>query len=320
MDEKEELGEEAKGQLQRDSHFQTLKLDVEACAPGDYKSIARVMLEAKHGAGVLFLNGKFAPDTWWKERAAARTESCVMSVFNDALSKDTSGDTMQWGTMLPDGFSKKAVAGKFTSNWWDLLKVVITKRYGQCVVAQIEARIKGQPDRAVWSDPERLRLLEWPMKIVMRVIKMDGGDTWSWNTFYASVQRMAMSIEGIPARCSPKRGLQLKLQDAAMAAMRCAQDRMDEMHATPATAVKRVATFLIDGTALTALRDVDERVKRTLKELEEGFWGLSKDPTFNADSEHEAWAEYTSKREKKRQRERERAEQRDQWQKTGPGL
>ena len=314
MDEQEELGEEAKGQLQRDIDFQTLKQSIDSCATGDFKAMAKVMLEAKHGAGLLFLNSKFAPDTYWKEKAAARTESCVMSIFNDALSKDTSGDVMQWGPMLPDGFSKKVIGGKFTSNWWALLKVVLTKRYGQCLVSQITTRIKGLPDKALWSDTERLRLLEWPMKVIMRLIKMDGGDTWSWSTFYASLLRMALAIEGIPSKCTPKRGLQNKLQEAVETAMRCAQDRMEEMLATPATAVKRVPTFLIDGRALDALRDVDERIKRTLKEIEDGFWGLSKDPAFNADDE---WPETElGRRGKKRQREREREAQKAQWQKT----
>ena len=69
---KEEMSADAKAELQSDSAFQKFKADVEACGGGDYVAMAKAMLKSEHGAGLLFLNGKFAHDKFWKERLGAR--------------------------------------------------------------------------------------------------------------------------------------------------------------------------------------------------------------------------------------------------------
>ena len=72
-----ELSTQAKHQLQADTKFQLLKTTIEAIPIGDHVATAKAMLEADHGAGMLFLNGKINHDNWMKERGGARTPSAI---------------------------------------------------------------------------------------------------------------------------------------------------------------------------------------------------------------------------------------------------
>ena len=92
-----ELSAQAKHQLQTDTTFQLLTTTIEAIPVGDHVATAKAMLEAKHGAGLLFLNGKINHDKWMKERGGARTLSAIQSIFNTAVSYTTAGVAAEWG-------------------------------------------------------------------------------------------------------------------------------------------------------------------------------------------------------------------------------
>ena len=156
---KEEMSADAKAELQSDSAFQKFKADVEACGGGDYVAMAKAMLKSEHGAGLLFLNGKFAHDKFWKERLGARTSAAVATCFNQQVSTNTASEAMEWGAILPEDTPKKLTAGKFTFNWWTAFQSVIAKREGTHVAARIEKRLQGKPASTVFSDAEAMRLL-----------------------------------------------------------------------------------------------------------------------------------------------------------------
>jgi hypothetical protein len=275
-----ELSSEAKAQLQADAGFQQFKTEVEVINIEMHVEIAKATLATQHGAGLLFLNGKLTHDKFWKERAGARTESTIQAVFDCAVSYTTAGVAAEWGSVLPTGTAKKILAGTFTLDWWEALKPVVSKREGKIAADKISARLKGKPAKAVFSDSEAMRLLEKPARACMDLI-MPGKDGSSFGAIWQAVTRMASTIENLPDSCLPKAGLRKRLQDAAWQSMRCPQDRYEAMLAMPANAIRRVASFAVDGQALNAINSVAGHVDRIKQEVEDGMHGYAKDLNNN---------------------------------------
>ena len=277
---KEEMSPDAKAELQSDADFQKFKKEVEACGDDNYVSMAEAMLKAEHGAGLLFLNGKFAHDKFWKERMGARTNAAIASCFNKKVSINTASEAMEWGAILPEDTPKKLTAGKFTLNWWTAFKPVIAKREGTHVAARIDKRLHSKPAGAVFSDSEALRLLEIPVRACMSLI-IPGKDQHSFPALWRMLMRMAASVHNMPATCLPAAGIKGRLEEAAMQAMRCPQDRFEAMLATPVTAVHRIRDFVIDGQARNALDAVDKTIARLQQEVEDGMHGHAHDVANN---------------------------------------
>ena len=155
--------------------------------------------------------------------------------------------------MLPESTGKRFVAGKFTMDFWAALKSVVSKREGPHVVARIDRRVASLPAKTFWADPERLRYAEKTARACMDLAFSASRDEYSFSALYTSILRMATAIDNMPDDCIPAGGLMTKLEDTAMQAMRCAQDRMEAMLATPVTAAQRVTSFVVQGQALNAL-------------------------------------------------------------------
>ena len=143
---------EAKAQLQSDPGYQELKKAAEAIPLSEHLQFAKAMLQAGHGAGMLFLNGKLATDKICKERGGARTDSALQSVFNTAVSVGTDDVVAEWGCVLPEGAAKQFISYNFMMDWWATFKAVIAKREGRHVADKVSARLKGKPPHAVYSD------------------------------------------------------------------------------------------------------------------------------------------------------------------------
>ena len=276
-----EVSAEAKQQLQADPMFQNFKAAMEGIAPDAHVLMATGMLKDPHAAGILFLNGKLQYDKMWKERAGARTESAMQAVFDNAVSFDTSGETTEWGAILPEGAAKKLCAGRFTTCWWSILEEVATRRDGRQVAARIAKRLHGKPAAALFTDPEAMRVLEKPARACMDLVVSASRNAYSFASVWARLMRMATSIDNLPASCRPKQGLRSRLQEAAGQLMRCPQDRFEAMIATPITAAKRVTEFVIAGQALNAIDHVDANLKRIMREVEDGMHGLANDESNN---------------------------------------
>jgi hypothetical protein len=291
-DKKEDLSADAKAQLQADHDFQAFKADIEACGLDKHTTTAKRMLEATHAAGILFLNGKLNHDKFWKERAGARTDSAIQSVFNTAVSVSTAKKEMEWGSILPMSTAKKLVAGKLTIHWWEALQPVIAKRNGLTIAGEIDRRLRGQPARTVFGDAEAMRLLEESARTCAALIGFKGSNERSFAAFWRSVTRMAASIEGMPKSCRHAKGLRRRLEEAAEQCMKCPQDRFEAMLATPVTAVRRVTDFIIDGQALNAINHVDDHISRILQEIEDGLHGHPRDSNnFQYALDEDAWAQ-----------------------------
>ena len=288
----ETLTIDAKAQLQADTGFQKLKTKVEGIGIDDHSAIVTAMLESDHGAGLLFLNGRMNHDKFWKERAGARTEASIQTVFNNAVSYTTAGEAADWGAILPEGVGKRLVAGDFAVNWWDMLKSVVAKRAGKHVAEKITARLRGKPPKAVFSDEEAMRMMEKSARACMDLL-MPGRDAHSFAAVWQQLTQMASSIHNLPASCDPAIGLRARLEDAAMQAMRCPQDRFKAMLATPANAVRRVTAFTIDGQALNAINAVKDNLKRIMQEVDDGMHGYAKDQKNNRvrEAEWQQWEE-----------------------------
>lgn len=292
----EALSIDAKAQLQGDADFVKLKATLDGIGIEEHTKIAKAMLEAEHGAGLLFINNKFNHEKYWKERAGARTEASVQGVFNAAVSFTTAGDTAEWGAILPEGLGKRFAAGDFAINWWDALKPVVAKRCGKHVAEKISARMRGKPAKTVFSDEEAMRLMERPARACMDLL-MPGRDARSFASTWQLVTRMASSIHNLPGSCDPKTGLRSRLEDAAMQCMRCPQDRFKAMLAMPANAVRRVKVFAIDGQALNSINAVKAHLDRIMEEVEDGMHGLARDRNNNykRPREEEQWEEQPTK-------------------------
>ena len=282
----ETLTIDAKAQLQGDASFQQLKAKVEGIGIDDHSAIVTAMLESDHGAGLLFLNGRMNHDKFWKERAGARTEASIQTVFNNAVSYTTAGEAADWGAILPEGVGKRLVSGDFAVNWWDMLKSVVAKREGKHMAEKITTRLRGKPPKAVFSDEEAMRMMEKSARACMDLL-MPGRGANSFAAVWQQVARMASSIHNLPASCEPAVGLRARLEDAAMQVMRCPQDRFKAMLATPANAVRRVTVFIIDGQALNAINAVKDHLKRIMQEVDDGMHGHAKDRKNNRGREAE---------------------------------
>jgi hypothetical protein len=301
-DRKEDLSADAKAQLQADHAFQAFKADIEACGLDKHTATAKRMLEASHAAGILFLNGKLNHDKFWKERAGARTDSAIQSVFNSAVSISTAKKEMEWGSILPTSTAKKLVAGKLTLNWWEALQPVVAKRNGLTVAGEIDRRLRGKPAQTVFGDAEAMRLLEEPARACAALIGFRGSNDRSFASFWRSAMRMAASIDGMPKSCRHAPGLRRRLEEAAEQCMKCPQDRFEAMLATPVTAVRRVTDFIIDGQALNAINYVDDHIARILQEIEDGLHGHPRDhDSFQHALGEDAWSQHPPTKKQKLQ-------------------
>tara|TARA_B110000046_G_scaffold16210_1_gene15535 strand:- start:179 stop:2677 length:2499 start_codon:yes stop_codon:yes gene_type:complete len=281
-DRADELTKEAASELQADALYTSLRESLEACGAEEYGKMARIMLHKDaHPAGILFLNNKFAPDRFWRERNGARIESSIQTLFNERVSKSTAGARQEWGSILPPGTGKRFVAGEFTLDFWATLKPVIVKREGKRVVELIDQRVAKQPTKAIFSDPERLRYLEKTARACVDAVLGERRDAHSFGALWATMLRLATAIDNMPAGCPPAIGLRNKLEEAAANLMQDAQDRYAVMLATPATAARRFQDFVITGHALDALNTLDGRVERVLSEIEDGLHGVSHDAALN---------------------------------------
>ena len=90
LGDKEELSTDAKAALLNDKLYVELKDAVEMCGDSQ-SSIVRAMLKSRHAAGILSLNGKFAPERFWKEPGGARTESAADARGEDASKTSVAG-------------------------------------------------------------------------------------------------------------------------------------------------------------------------------------------------------------------------------------
>ena len=279
-----ELTSEARRQLQENTEFTELK-DAISAGGHDYVAAAKAMLDAKHGAGMLFLNNRFAPDKFWKELNGARTESTLQSVFNEALSVSTAGKAQEWGVIIPPGFAKTMISGRFVCNWWDLFKLVVSKREGTHIVNEINKRVKGMAARSFWSDPERLRLAEVPVRTCMALLKLGANDAYSFPAWYRTIVRLATSIENMPSTYSGKSGMGNRLEEVAMQGLQCVSDRTEAMLATPASAITRLSGWVTAGQALNALNGLASSVERVQKEIDDGMHGMAINPAHNVRSD-----------------------------------
>ena len=267
---------EAKTQLQSDSAYQELKKAAEAIPQSEFLRFAKTMLEATHGAGMLFLNGKLTHDKVWKEHGGARTDSVLQSVFNTAVSIGTDDVVAEWGCVLPEGTAKHFIAYNFLVDWWATFKTVIAKREGRHVADRITERLKGKPAHAVFSDSEAMRLLEKPARSCVELV-VPGTTPDSFASLWRRLVRLAANIDGMPASCAPAKGLRARLEAAAVQLMRCATQRGEAMLATPATVITKIVAFTVDGQAKSALDAVEAHIKRILQELEDGMHGHPRD-------------------------------------------
>lgn len=281
-------------QLQANADFAALRANIDAVAATDHQAIAKVMLAADHPAGILFLNTKFQPDKFWRERGGARTSSTLQAVFTKAVSFDTAGNAQEWGSVLPDGAALRFISGKFSMDLWKILQDAIAKREGASMVANINARVRNLPAKSFFSDPERLRITEWPLRECMKLIRLGGNESFAFPAYYRTLMRMANSIHNMPKTCVIKTALRNNLEDVAVRGMQCAQDRWEAMLATPATAAIRITEFTISGSNLAAINELDGRITRTLKEIEDGMHGLATDPSYNKRQRHEDWSEWST--------------------------
>ena len=298
-----ELSSEAKHQLQSNPTYMALVKDVEALPAAEHVQIAKAALEADHPAGLLFLHGKFAAGRVWKERAGARTDATINSVFNEAVSYSLAGEQMEWGVVLKDGVGKSMfIAGKLTKDWWEALSPVVAKRDGSHKVSTINRRVAGQHASTLWTDPERLRVMEAPAKACMKLIKFGGTDAYSFPAYYRTVLRLAVTIENMPASCAPRKGLRKRLQEVVPQQMRCVQDRIEAMLATPPTAAARVTSFVINGQALAAINALEGAVKRIQQDCEDGLHGYARDTNNNYLDDDDDMPATTDPNEKKRKR------------------
>tara|TARA_B110001450_G_scaffold90346_1_gene85846 strand:+ start:147 stop:2618 length:2472 start_codon:yes stop_codon:yes gene_type:complete len=270
---------EAKAQLQSDEGYQALLKEAETIPLAEHVRFAKAMLQAAHGAGMLFLNGKLTNDKVWKERGGSRTDSALQSVFNEAVSIGTDDVAAEWGCVLPEGTAKRFISYGFQMDWWATFKAVIAKREGGHVADKISARLKGKPSQAVYSDSEAMRLLEKPARNCVELF-MPGKSPESFASLWRRLTRLAASIDGMPAWCAPATGLRTRLEAAATQLMSCVAQRGEAMLATPATVIRKLEAFTIDGQAKSALDTVESHVQRIRQELEDGLHdrGLSADP------------------------------------------
>ena len=280
-DKKDDISSNDKAQLQMDAGYQLLKTTVENIGIDNHVDIAKALMASSHGAGILFLVGKLNHDRFWKERQGARTESAKQAVFNAAVSVTTKGIAAEWGAILPEGVANKLLSGKFTIHWWNALKPVMFKRHA-ATAERVDKRLASRPAQGVFSDPEALRLLESTARAVMELIGFSSNDDRSFISLWRSITRMADTIEGLPAHCMPKKALRNKLEEAAQRVMQCPQDRIEGMLATPVTAVRRVTDFVIEGSALNALTEVDGHIDRIATEVKDGLHGYARDPSNNS--------------------------------------
>ena len=302
---------EARQQLQENAQYQRLVDDVKAHSVDEHVAITKLCMHAKHAAGTLFLMGKLN-ERFWKERAGARTDASINAVFDESLAFEQDGTAQDWTNLVQAGKTKAFIGGKFAGmNFWDTLKAVVAKREGSYVVEAIDIDLTDKSANALWSDPERLRLLEWPMQVCMSLAGFGGSDSFSFKSWYRDNMRLATSIQNMPATCLPAKGLKARLQECAAQQMQCVTDRSEAMLAMQPATVRRVSSFVVDGQALGATTALSKHVARIRQELVDGLHGCAKDAQNNwyADDEsrrgnnkkreREEWSDWDPKADKK---------------------
>ena len=279
----ESMNAEARAQLQSSNDYTDLKDEAAACGD-DYPRMAKKLLFGKHPAGFQFMNSKLSmSEKFWKEKAGARTDSVVQSVFNDALSYDTAGEKQQWGSIVTVETAKALVAHKLVNNWWTWFRMVVAKREGRHIVDAINSRIAHKPAKSFWSDPERLRYCEVPARECMRIVRLNEGPAdMSFPAWYKMTLRMATGIDNLPETCTSKEGLRRRLEEACVMVLQATQDRSEATLATPANAATRAASMVEKGQGLDAMHAVAKQLARIQEDVEDGHYGLARNANNNS--------------------------------------
>lgn len=275
---------ESKLQLQADPDFQALKTDLEQHDITDSVGIALKMMKSNHVGGMLFLNNKWT-DQWMKKLNAARCDSAIQTVFNDAVSATKKGESAEWGAVFPEDAGKKLLSGKVDTNWWVMLRNVTGRREGQVVANRIDKRLRGRPAATLYADSEAMRVLEAPIRAIMKLLGFNGSTEGSFINTWRKLIRMAEAIEGLPSACTAANGLKKRLIEVGSLIFKCPQDRIESMLATPPNVAKRVTEFLVDGAPYNAITALDDHIDRILKDVSDGIYGISRDARLNAGSE-----------------------------------
>ena len=280
---------DVKAQLQAHAPFQAFLTIIEAISPDDHVALATAAMAADGAWGILFLNDKLKGDKMLKERSGAKTPAIISTIFNRALAVNAKGTACpEWGNVIPSDVAKKILAGNFaTIHFWNTLKTVVEKREGKAAAERIDRRLVNASNAAVFADPEALRYLEAPMRTIMSLIGFTTTDAYSFAALWKSLIRIASSIFNMPTTCPQRAALRKRLLDTAPQMFRCPQDRWECMLATPATSVRRIGDFVIEGSALDALNALDSHVERIMKEIADGLHGLGIDPANNTPGERE---------------------------------
>lgn len=205
-DKDKDISVESKQMLQNDPVYIDLKnllAEIDLSEPHD---IARLLLKHDHPAGILYMNGKFAPDDFWKRLGSARCESVVQGIFIETISFNTKGDPAEYGAILAEGIGKSLLKGTFNRNWWTTLAPLVAKREGIVTHDKIDKRLRGLPATALYADADAMRILEFPLRMIMKLLGFHGNDAGSFIKTWRSMCRMAGAIEGLPDYCQPKRG------------------------------------------------------------------------------------------------------------------
>ena len=121
-----------------------------------------------------------------------------------------------------------------------------------------------------------MRLLEKPARNCVELIVPGKGPN-SFGALWRRLTRLAANVDGMPEWCEQAKGLRTRLETAAVQLMRCAAQCGEAMLATPATVIKKLEAFTVDGQAGSALDAVEAHIKRILQELEDGMHGHPRD-------------------------------------------
>ena len=281
-DDKEETAD-TKKMLQADTGYQTFRSEIAVHRIDDHMAIALTAMKASHAAGILFLNGLLKSDTFYKERGGARTDATINAIFNKAVARNAKGEVCdEWTNLIPDGISKKLIGGRFAEiHFWNAFKAVVAKRDGKTAMEKVDKRLAKATNAEVFADPEAMRYLEKPVRAVMACLGFTSTDEHSFASFWHTIMRLSAAIENMPVSCAPRKGLRKALLETVPKLLLCPQSRWECMLATPATAVKRIGDFVIDGHALSAANTLDAHTSRIMQEIEDGLHGYARDVANN---------------------------------------
>ena len=278
----EELSNEDRALLQHDEPYNNLKGDLEKIGPNDAAKMADVLMRHICPIGLMFINNKFSEKSF-KNFNAAKTDTAIHSALEDVLSRDISGAKQNWSPLISTSAAKKISQCKLDGTcWFSVFKLLLRKREGISTVDAIERRIGAKPGDKIFTDPEAMRILEWPLEVVFDSLGITGTDAMSFKGIWRALLLLCRQVIGLPDCNLNKAGFLLRLQEIGPLFFKSIRERVEIMLLSPpATAQKPTRFATADSIAVKAFTALHKVCARVFEDIEEGMAGMAYNPSNN---------------------------------------